>query len=234
MIQLGLFDEVVDSKVCNKCKIDKPFSDYHKGKANKDGLSYKCKSCTKEYDIANSEKNNLRAKEWVENNKERSKQNRRLYYKENIDKIKKYQKEYYKENIDKIKPRNLKYINCRIKKDPIYKLKQITRNIIWYAFKNKGYSKTTRTYKILGCDFYTLLNHLNNNKYGFVYGAGEYDVDHILPLAIAKTEADIFDLNYYKNLQLLPSEFNRHIKRDRVMTLEEIDTELKEWLKKPC
>ena len=36
-------------KVCTKCNEHKPFSEFHKGIGHKDGLTYKCKSCHKEY-----------------------------------------------------------------------------------------------------------------------------------------------------------------------------------------
>ena len=36
-------------KKCNKCKQNKDLSKFHKNLAKKDGLSYQCKSCLKEY-----------------------------------------------------------------------------------------------------------------------------------------------------------------------------------------
>jgi hypothetical protein len=35
-------------KVCSKCKVEKPFSEYQKNKSNKDGFQYQCKQCRKE------------------------------------------------------------------------------------------------------------------------------------------------------------------------------------------
>ena len=38
------------TKVCNTCKVDKPLNEFHNNRfVKKDGLSYKCKSCEKEY-----------------------------------------------------------------------------------------------------------------------------------------------------------------------------------------
>ena len=265
MIQLGLFDEVVDSKVCKGCKIGRPFSEYNKKKTGKFGLQPKCKGCFKQYREANSDKIKQYSKQWKEANKDKIKQyceansdkikeKKKQYYEANKDKSRQQCKKYYEANKDKIKQyyeanrdrlkqqtkkyyeANKGYSNQRQRNrrvnDPLFKLTCNIRGSIYKSLKNKGYKKNTKTANYLGCDYDTLLTHLNDNKYGFIYDAGEYDVDHIIPLAIAKTESDIFDLNYYKNLQLLPSEFNRYIKRDRVMTLEEIDTELKEWLNK--
>ena len=227
MIQLGLFDEV-DSKVCTKCNLAKPFSEYHRLKTGKFGLNSNCKSCK-----------NQQVKEWHKNNKEHKKEKNKEWHKNNQGDRKEYRKkwiennkEYHKKWIENNKGYQSKYEKNRKEKDPLFKLRCNIGCLISNSIKNKGYSKNTKTANYLGCDYDTFLNHLNNNKYGFKYSEGIYDIDHIIPLSNVKTEADIFDYNYYKNLQLLPSDFNRYIKRDRVMTLEEIDTELTEWLNK--
>jgi hypothetical protein len=59
-------------KICTKCKIEKPFDEFGKDKKAKDGLSYNCKSCAKEYREANKE----RKKEY---NKKRKKECRNEY-----------------------------------------------------------------------------------------------------------------------------------------------------------
>ena len=37
-------------KTCYKCKVEKPFSEFYKSKAKKDGLQPHCKACVKAYD----------------------------------------------------------------------------------------------------------------------------------------------------------------------------------------
>ncbi len=32
-------------KMCSKCKIEKPFAEFHRDKTKKDGFDYRCKSC---------------------------------------------------------------------------------------------------------------------------------------------------------------------------------------------
>lgn len=39
----------VKTKICTKCKIEKPLEEFHKDKNTKDGKSYKCKKCGHEY-----------------------------------------------------------------------------------------------------------------------------------------------------------------------------------------
>ena len=36
-------------KICSKCSVTKSTSEFHKCKASKDGLQYRCKSCCSEY-----------------------------------------------------------------------------------------------------------------------------------------------------------------------------------------
>ena len=54
--------EHAKGKVCTKCKEHKPLNEFHKNKRFKDGLEYKCKSCTKEY-----RDNECRFKRWFLN-----------------------------------------------------------------------------------------------------------------------------------------------------------------------
>jgi hypothetical protein len=60
----------MNTKICYKCKQEKPVSDYHKCKPSKDGLQRKCKSCNIAYTLAfhkrtgRTKQNNLRANEY--------------------------------------------------------------------------------------------------------------------------------------------------------------------------
>ena len=219
-------------KKCLHCNTVKEYSFFYKNKAKKDGLEYKCKECInkdkRKYYEENKDELSIQHKKYYEDNKDE----RKKHYEENKDEIAIQHKKYYEENKEYIRNRNVNYYNKKRKTDLIFKFKNNIRALIRNSIKYKGYSKTTRTYKILGCDYDTLLNHLNDNRYGFVYGEDEYDVDHMIPLSSVKTEAEVVALNHYTNLQLLPSEFNRYIKKDKVMTLEEMDTELLNWLSK--
>lgn len=40
---------IVDSKICSKCKDDKPFGEFYKKSSAKDGWQPKCKTCVSEY-----------------------------------------------------------------------------------------------------------------------------------------------------------------------------------------
>jgi hypothetical protein len=60
------------SKVCGKCKLERPLEEFYKAKRRKDGCRSVCKDCDKQY-----------YKQWCEENK---------------DNVIRYRKEYYEKN----------------------------------------------------------------------------------------------------------------------------------------
>lgn len=79
------------------------------------------------------------------------------------------------------------------------------RCLIYTKLRRGGYTKRSRTYEILGCDFETLAAHLAAKfQPGMSWeNRGEWHIDHIVPLATAQTEEDVIRLNHYTNLQPL-------------------------------
>ena len=95
--------------------------------------------------------------------------------------------------------------------DPLFKLSTQVRGLIRISLKKNGYGKDTHTYEILGCDYETLWRHLKQTwleNYGQEWDGEDYHIDHIIPLATAKTKQEIKDLCYYENLQLLKPKDN--------------------------
>ena len=201
-------------KKCNKCGVNKEFTEFYKDKRMRSGFGSKCKACKKAYKEANKEKIAEYRKAYQEANKEKINETNRAYKEANKEKIKEYRKAYKEANKEKIKQYKREYLNKRLNTDTLFKLSQNVRNLIRNSINRGGYSKRTKTNNILGCRFEHLINHLNNNPYGFIYGDSDLDIDHIVPLSTASTERDIIKLNHYTNFQLLPSEYNRNIKRD--------------------
>ena len=64
---------MTQKKICSKCKIEKPFSDFYKDKSKKHGLSGWCKQCVqvKYEDPVENKKRAKRCKNWRENNPEK-------------------------------------------------------------------------------------------------------------------------------------------------------------------
>src|SRR5210317_1377429 len=168
-------------KTCTKCKEVKDFSDFNKDKTHKDGLQSQCKSCKKQY-----------LKRWQEDNKEYRKKHYKAnkeYYKEYSKKYYKANKEHYNEYSKKWREANKEYYNeysreynkKRKKTDTLFKLKGNLRSRTYLAFKNKGYSKNTKTQEILGVDWEVTKQQIERQfKKGMSWdNYGDWHIDHI-------------------------------------------------------
>ena len=73
------------------------------------------------------------------------------------------------------------------------------------ALKKLGESKSRPSLDMVGCSWLELKGHLENQfLLGMMWDNRErWEVDHIVPLALAKTEQDVIDLNHYTNLRPL-------------------------------
>jgi hypothetical protein len=113
-------------------------------------------------------------------------------------------------------------------KDPVFKLKRRIQSLISRRITKKGYNKTSRTCEILGLDYESFklyiesqfepwMNWDNYGKYKkdtYNYG---WDIDHIIPTSVAKTEEEVIKLNHHTNLRPLCSKINRDIKKDNYL-----------------
>ena len=146
------------------------------------------------------------SQKYRENNREKTRESTRKYYWNNRERVTKRASEWR---------RRVKYSSSRRKKDPIYKLKCECRGRInWLTNRRSKVIKYNQscpqTEKLIGCsvEFYYLhiekqfLENMSWNNYG------EWHVDHIIPLATAKTEEQVLSLNKWSNLQPLWSTDN--------------------------
>ena len=151
----------------------------------------------------------------------------KIYYEKNKGRIADYSKLYYKNNKQYIAKRALAYITALLKSDALFKLSTRIRNAISKAIKSKGFTKNKKTIEMLGCSFEefktyleskfeTWMNWSNYGKYNGELNFG-FDIDHIIPLCVAKTEEEIIKLNHYTNLQPLCSKVNRDIKKGNII-----------------
>ena len=135
------------------------------------------------------------------------------YYKNNIDKVKTKHKQYKLANKEKLQKAHSSYRKNKRHADPFHKTIHNLRALISGAFKKKGYKKKTKTALLLGADFETVQLHLWCTAYNN-YGLGMFDtsikwnIDHIIPIASAKTEEQLIKLQHYTNLQYLTQEDN--------------------------
>ena len=94
--------------------------------------------------------------------------------------------------------------------DPVYKLSKNLRTRLSNAFRDAGYTKKSKTAKLLGCEWEKLKLHTEQQ---FTNGMtwenyGEWHIDHVKPLASATNEEEMIKLSHYKNLQPLWAEDN--------------------------
>lgn len=177
------------------------------------------------------EKAKIKQANWVKNNKEKKLQQDALYRQNNREKLKEYHLEYYSKHAEKLKQKTRdwtaanqdrnretrkiyrennrekfnQYCLERRNSDPLFKMRGDIRNLIALSLRKKNFLKKNRTEEILGCTFDEFLNHIESQFLpGMNWGnRSEWHIDHIIPLASAKTEEEILRLNHYTNLRPL-------------------------------
>lgn len=101
--------------------------------------------------------------------------------------------------------------NKQLSTDAFFKAKERIRLLLLASFRHGSYSKSSRTHEILGVSFEVMLAHL-----GCPDGIPEgYELDHIIPMALAFDEASAIRLNHFTNFQLLTKADNL-AKRDNL------------------
>ena len=155
-------------------------------------------------------RNNDYNKKYYEQNKERLAEYRKEYRERNKEKAAIQKKEYYKQNKAELLAKQVEYQRMRMGTDLAFKFISVCRGRVRSYFKSKGIPKSQTTLEMLGCTPEQLRDHLQSQ---FTEGMtlenhGEWHIDHIIPLASAKTEAEIIKLCHYTNLQPLWAEDN--------------------------
>ena len=87
---------------------------------------------------------------------------------------------------------------------------QIIRQCVRKSFKRKGYTKNSKTYQIIGGEWDEVKLHFETLfQPGMNWdNHGDWHIDHIKPLSLAKDEKEIIELCHYTNLQPLWAEDN--------------------------
>lgn len=105
----------METKVCSKCLVEKPLSEYYKDKRRMYGITSQCKQCmyitSRKYVINNKEKINKIKKLWAELNSDKIKKARLDWEKKHPDNLKAKAQKYRKKNPDKVKKWRTDWIN---------------------------------------------------------------------------------------------------------------------------
>jgi hypothetical protein len=217
-------------KQCTKCNEIKPLTEFynkrnqcipcvktyvkHHTEKNKE----KVREYREKYYSDNKEKHQEKNKQWYSKNRDVVLNKQKEYYQNNKESIKEYKEKWYESNKPKIREYKKEYTKKRIKEDSVYKFKLNVRSLLYNGFRRNGYTKRSKSNEIIGCDWNTLKEHIekqfDDNMSWDNYGS-YWDIDHIIPLSLAKTEEDIIKLNHYTNLQPLEKYYNRCIKNDK-------------------
>lgn len=157
-------------------------------------------------------------------NKEARKKYTQEHYLKNKEIYKLKMAEYRDRNKDVLRVNKRAYKVNRLESDPIYKLKFNLSTLIRNVIKNGGYKKSAKTSKVLGADWDTLKLHIESMfADGMTWeNQGKWHFDHIIPISLAKSEADVLALNHYSNLRPLWGRENI-VKSNQLPSLAEIE-----------
>ena len=213
----------METKICTKCKRELPLDRFQKDRQKRDGLACQCKDCKAEYArqyvIDHREERRAYKKKYGEEKKHRLADERKQYRDAHKEDMRIYHKKHYEENKERILDYWYKYKKQRLKTDSVYRYKEKIGHFVRCGFYRKGFQKPDTTENIVGCTAEELKAYLNETfykNYGYEYdGTEEVQIDHIIPLATAKTQEDVARLYHYTNLQLLKAEHNQ-MKSDRL------------------
>lgn len=166
-------------KSCTLCRIGKNHSEFSKDKDKKDGIKSSCKECQKKV------------------------------YEEKKQSISKQRSENYQVNREKILARNkayhqkTQYVKNRRIKDPCFRIAQNLRSRISKYLSNT--LSDVSAIRNLGCSIQELKTHLELQfKTDMSWeNYGQWQIDHIVPLASVNSEEDLIALCHYSNLQPL-------------------------------
>lgn len=202
----------MNMKVCTKCGKTKCVITVTRSKSKK-GLRYVCKPCLaaskRIYSQKNAKKFNEYKKKWRQENIELARKREKERRLKNATLLAEYQKKYRKSNTENRSKYMKQYERERKKTDPLYKLARNVRTLVGKSFKRVStyFKKESKTETLLGCTIPELRDHLEKQFLpGMTFenhGRDGWHIDHIIPLASAKTQEEVEKLCHYTNLQPL-------------------------------
>lgn len=206
----------MNSKVCCKCKLEKPLTSFGKLQRSKDGLRYDCNDCRKEYNMKMKEQKSQYNKAYFKKNKETVLLKNAEYRVQNEDQIRIQRKQYRKANADHIKAKAKEYlpirkerIKQRRKEDKDFQLTEILRSKVHKMLKGQETS-----YKdLIGCENDVLKKWLEfqfNDKMSWDNLGSYWHVDHILPVNKFDLSKDVDKRICFRWTNLQPLEANEN------------------------
>lgn len=112
-------------------------------------------------------------------------------------------KMFYKHGKSKCSKFQYARVRERIKDDPVFAVKHRYAMLVANAIYSRGYKKKSRTHQIVGCTYEELHRHIERQFHGGMSWDrfSDIHIDHIVPLASAKTVDEVVALNHFTNLR---------------------------------
>lgn len=139
----------------------------------------------------------------------------KLYRSKNKTKVKEYLKQWRLENKEYIRKSYREWYQNKIETDLLFKIKDRIRGLIKTSVRSKNFTKKSKTARILGCDFEFFKQYIES-QFTQEMNWDNIHLDHIKPMATAKTEEEVLQLNHYTNFQPLLIKDNL-LKRDSLI-----------------
>lgn len=157
------------------------------------------------YHVENKDELDVKKREYRKSKADHIKLKNREWYEKNRDYAIVRSKEYRDANKSQINRKSAAYKLDREASDPLFKLKRRLRSLIYIKLRQGSYTKKSKTFEILGCEYDQFLEHISSKfSDGMSWeNHGDWHLDHIVPVAIAKTEEETIRLNHYTNFQPL-------------------------------
>ncbi len=152
-------------RICNKCKKEKPLTDFYKDRSNASGYSYRCKECKRIQQNKYHENNREAKRDYMEKYRKENPHIQKLWKQKNPD----YMKNHYAEN------KEIYHNNMR-------KWRMENRN------RAAGYSRAYRARKaevkndLTEEEWFGIINHFGNSC---AYCGNNTDItlDHVIPIS---------------------------------------------------
>ena len=191
-------------KKCNHCGKNLPLQAFNKNRREADGHQRYCRECNAKYHQEYRQRHPDRVKVAQErwNKSDKARESYRKYDASHREQRRKYHRKHQIVNRRAISQYRLNKLHT----DPQYYFKQRVRQCIRDSVGRLGLKKSKKTEEIVGLSFNEFKKYLLwtwEKNYGKAWAGESYHIDHIVPLATAKTEEDILRLCHYSNLQML-------------------------------
>jgi hypothetical protein len=144
-------------------------------------------------------------KEYRKNNKEKIAFHKYSHYSKHKKAYKSRVCAWISKNKEKYLNRMRKYSRTKSETDQMYVMRKRMRSRVSSALSEFGYTKKSKTYEMLGCDWHEFTAYIEASFYDGMNWENRklWHVDHIIPLASAKNEEQLIALFHYKNTRPL-------------------------------